>query len=79
VILTDRCGIAPLLEGCSTIVIPHDRDRLAEALHAVLDEPGARDQLASGCVEAARSLSWRAPLDELERLYNSIAARSGNV
>jgi glycosyltransferase involved in cell wall biosynthesis len=74
VILTDRCGIAPLLEGRGAIVIPHDRDRLAAALHAVLDIPGARDQLATTCMETARTLSWRAPLDEMETLYKSLVA-----
>jgi glycosyltransferase involved in cell wall biosynthesis len=75
VILTDRCGIAPLLQGRGGIVIPHDSHKLAEALHAVLDMPGERGRLAAGCVEAARSLSWTAPLDELEALYKSITSQ----
>jgi glycosyltransferase involved in cell wall biosynthesis len=78
VILTDCCGIAPLLEGRGAVVIPHDCDKLARALHAVLDIVGARDQLAARCAEAARSLSWCAPLDELEALYTSIAAPGGH-
>jgi len=78
VILTDRCGIAPLLLHRGAIGIPHNREDLTDALHAVLDQPGARDQLAAGCVEAARSLSWSTPLDEIEALYASVVAQSGD-
>lgn len=69
VILTDRCGIAPLLENRAAVVIPHDRGKLIAALHAMLDTSALRAQLAAGCSEVARGLTWMQPLTEMEELY----------
>ena len=75
VILTDRCGIAPLLDGRGAIVISHDRDALRDALHHLLDNPSFHRELATACEQSARNLSWDLPLDELEALYTRMAAK----
>jgi len=69
VILTNRCGIAPLLENRAAVVIPHGREELTAAMHALLDTSALRAQLAAGCAEVARSLTWAQPLTEMEKLY----------
>jgi glycosyltransferase involved in cell wall biosynthesis len=75
VILTTRCGIAPLLDGRGAFVIPHDRDKLRDALHRLLDNPSARREVAAACDQSARDLSWDLPLDQLEALYARMAAK----
>lgn len=77
VILTDRCGIAPLLENRAAIVIPHDRDELTAALHAMLDSSGFREKLAGRCADVARELTWAQPLADLEELYTDMSTRRG--
>jgi len=69
VILTTLCGIAPLLENRAAVVIPHDREKLTDALHALLDTPALRARLAAGCADVARDLTWAQPLTEMEEMY----------
>jgi len=68
VIVTDSCGIAPFIEGAG-IIVPPKRDAIVQALARILqdDEFGARCRRAGP--DVARRLSWDAPLEESERLY----------
>lgn len=68
VIVTDRCGIAPLI-GEAGLVIQHDLQELQHALEKFLEDPMLRDRYRNGCKDLVRNLSWDDPLDELERLY----------
>jgi glycosyltransferase involved in cell wall biosynthesis len=68
VIVTDRCGIAPLIEGRAGFVIPHESKALVWALHQ-LSDMGLRERMKQGCIEVARGLGWEQPLDETEALY----------
>jgi glycosyltransferase involved in cell wall biosynthesis len=68
VIVTDRCGIAPLV-GQAGIVIPYDCDELEQALGRLLEDPVMLQHCQEGCREMARSLSWDDPLDVSEKLY----------
>jgi glycosyltransferase involved in cell wall biosynthesis len=68
VIVTDRCGIAPFVERAGLIVRP-DRTDIANALERILADPAFSERCRGGCAEVAGRLSWDAPLDELEQLY----------
>lgn len=69
VIVTDRCGIAPLVRRAG-LVIRHDNVELEQALRAILEDQDFNALCRRGCFEMAESLSWEAPLDETERLYH---------
>ncbi len=71
VVVTDRCGIAPLIEGRAGLVITHECEALVRALHQ-LSDPGLRESLKLGCAEVARGLSWEQPLAETEALYADV-------
>ena len=71
VIVTDRCGIAPLIEGRAGLVITHECEALVRALHQ-LSDAGLRRSLELGCAEVARGLSWEQPLAETEALYAGV-------
>lgn len=73
VIVTDRCGIAPLI-GEAGLVIPHDLKELQLALGKLLEDPVLRHRCRNGCEDLVRKLSWDDPLDELERLYRRCVA-----
>jgi glycosyltransferase involved in cell wall biosynthesis len=75
VIVTDRCGIAPFVERAGLIVRP-DRTDIANALERILDDPAFNERCRGGCTEVAGPLSWDAPLDELEQLYQQCCAVS---
>jgi glycosyltransferase involved in cell wall biosynthesis len=72
VLLTDRCGVAALVEGRAGLVVPHQCDALAAALEHLLDDPVLRQQLQNGCAEVARELGWSEPLAETEMLYATL-------
>jgi len=80
VVVTDRCGIAPMVEGRAGLVISHECEALVRALDQ-LSDPGLRMRMKLGCKELARGLGWEQPLAETEALYaillsNLSAARS---
>jgi glycosyltransferase involved in cell wall biosynthesis len=68
VIVTDRCGIAPLIEDHAGLVIPHECAALVRALDQ-LSEAGLRERMKLGCVKVARGLGWEQPLADTEALY----------
>jgi glycosyltransferase involved in cell wall biosynthesis len=80
VVVTDRCGIAPVVESRAGLVISHECEALVRALDQ-LSGPGLRTRMKLGCKELARGLGWEQPLAETEALYaqllsNLSAARS---
>jgi glycosyltransferase involved in cell wall biosynthesis len=68
VIVTDQCGIAPFI-GNAGLVIRHNVGELQNALQKLLADPALHRQLADGCAEMIRKLSWDNPLDQTEDLY----------
>ena len=75
VIVTDRCGIAPLIDQRAGLVVPYDRGALQEGLAQLLDEEALRQQLRAGCTEVARALGWEEPLAMMETLYAELAGK----
>lgn len=69
VIVTDRCGIAPIVEGRAGLVIPHSVAALGRALELLLSNPKLREAFQEGCATVTRELSWDKPVAEMERLY----------
>jgi glycosyltransferase involved in cell wall biosynthesis len=72
VVVTDKCGIAPLLADVAGLVVAHDEGAMAEALARVLWEPGLHARLTAGCRTAAARLDWDGPAEEMEKLYEQL-------
>jgi glycosyltransferase involved in cell wall biosynthesis len=73
VVITETCGVAPLLSGAAGIVVPHETSALAGAVQQVLSDAGLRARLSEGGRRIAGRLGWDEPLAAAERLYNQIA------
>jgi glycosyltransferase involved in cell wall biosynthesis len=73
VIVTDQCGIAPLLGDTAGIVVPHDQQQLAAALRALLEDSYLYSRLREGCHAATLRLGWEQPIDQMEALYARLA------
>src|ERR1700693_3716714 len=54
VLVTDRCGIAPLIDQRAGLVVPHNRAALEAGLRRFLDDPTLSARLRAGCGEVAR-------------------------
>jgi glycosyltransferase involved in cell wall biosynthesis len=72
VIVTEKCGIAPLLADTAGLVVPHDATAIAQALGRVLFEPGLHARLSAGCTIVAARLDWDEPAQEMEKLYEQL-------
>ena len=78
VIVTEQCGIAPLLANQAGLVVKHDMGELAEALCQVLTDDKLRRHLQSGCAKVTGELGWGVPVSEMESLYaNCVTRRAG--
>jgi glycosyltransferase involved in cell wall biosynthesis len=73
VVVTEQCGIAPLLANGAGLVVAHEKAALAKAIQRVLGEPGLRAKLAAGCREVTSRLGWEEPVRETQALYNRLA------
>jgi glycosyltransferase involved in cell wall biosynthesis len=69
VLVTDRCGIAPIVDQRAGLVVSHDRADLEAGLEKILGDPAFAARLREGCGEVARSLGWAEPLAQMESLY----------
>jgi glycosyltransferase involved in cell wall biosynthesis len=76
VIVTDQCGIAPLLKGVAGLVVRHEEGELRQALSRLLADEELREKLKNGCPLAVANLGWEQPLQNLELLYSRLAGRT---
>jgi len=74
VLVTDQCGIAPIVDGRAGLVVPHDCAALEAGLERILGDPAFAANLRSGCAAVARSLGWAEPLAEMESLYRELVS-----
>jgi len=75
VIVTEQCGIAPLLADEAGLVVRHDTAALARALERILSEAELRSRLAAGCAAVTARLGWDEPVRDMEALYASLASQ----
>ncbi|HWY05571.1 MAG TPA: glycosyltransferase [Candidatus Acidoferrales bacterium] len=72
VIVTDQCGIAPLLDGVAGMVVQHSVSSIAGTLSTLLHEPALYTQLKNGCATAVQRLDWSSPTREMDSLYRKL-------
>ena len=70
VVVTDRCGIANLVDGQIGLVIPYDKEYLGSAILQIL----SNDQMRRGFAERGRSLvrekfNWEKIAGQVEKIY----------
>ena len=75
VIVTEQCGIAPLLVDEAGLVVSHDAAALSGALVRMLTEPQLSERLAAGCAAVAMRLGWETPVREMDSLYARLTGR----
>jgi len=76
VVVTENCGVAPLLADSAGIVVRHETSDIRKAVQQVLSDRGLRERLGQGGRLAAGRLGWEQPVAEMERLYLEL---SGNM
>jgi glycosyltransferase involved in cell wall biosynthesis len=75
VLVTDTCGIAPMIHGRAGLAVPLGINFLAEGLRIMLD-PNQRQRFVARAEEVKRELSWDEPIEQTEALYMKIVRSS---
>jgi len=75
VIVTEQCGIAPLLADEAGLAVRHDTGALSRALERVLSEAQLRARLAAGCAVVTSRLGWEEPIRDMEALYATLVSQ----
>jgi len=78
VIVTEQCGIAPLLADEAGLVVGHNKAAIARALERMLSERDLASRLAAGCVNVTSRLNWDEPVLGMEALYAALASKHGS-
>ena len=78
VVVTEQCGIAPLLANVAGLVVPHDAGALARAIHTVISDANFHARLAEGCKKVTARLGWEEPVRATEALYNMLAIKTAS-
>jgi glycosyltransferase involved in cell wall biosynthesis len=68
VIVTDRCGVAPLVKNAG-LITGIKKEELEGALDRMLGDEAFYERCRAACHESAKGLSWEGPIEECERLY----------
>jgi len=76
VVVTEQCGIAPLLADVAGLAVAHESGALALAIHDVLFDAGLRACLVAGCSAVTARLGWEEPVRETVALYKELANKS---
>ena len=76
VIVTEQCGIAPLLADVAGLVVPYDAGALSRAIRGVIGDSELHARLAAGCSLVTSRLGWEEPVREMEALYNKLAIKT---
>ncbi len=72
VLVTDRCGIAPIVDRRAGLVVSHDCSALEAGLAQILEDSALAARLRMGCKDVANSLGWAEPLAQMESLYSEL-------
>jgi glycosyltransferase involved in cell wall biosynthesis len=75
VVISENCGVAPLLADIAGIAVPHQTEALARAVERILSDGELRTQLSRGGRNVAKRLGWEEPVVAMENLYGRLAAR----
>jgi glycosyltransferase involved in cell wall biosynthesis len=72
VVVTEQCGIAPLVKDVAGLVVAHDTTSVSNALERLLGDPKLYAKFVSGCAELTSCLSWQEPVMQMETLYATL-------
>lgn len=71
VLLTEGCGIAPLIHGRAGLAVAPTAVALAEGMRSLLNDSNQRCALTRQRAEVVRQLSWDEPLQISDELYRA--------
>jgi glycosyltransferase involved in cell wall biosynthesis len=74
VLVSQECGIAPLLKDRAGLVARHDAAEIAAAIARLLADRQLHGRFRAGCSAVAAELGWELPVRQMETLYAGLIA-----
>jgi len=75
VVVTDRCGVADIIDGQAGLVVPYDRNQLGDAILRILSDDKIRQQFAEkGKLLVRERFAWEKLIEQIEKVYQSISS-----
>lgn len=68
VVVSEQCGVAPLLEG-GGLVVPLQRESFKAALASILEDPRLRSDMGSRARAVGTRMTWDRPVEWMEERY----------
>ena len=80
VILTDRCGIADIIDGQGGFVVSYDEKQLSKSILRILSDEKMRQELGEkGKLLVCKKFNWKNIAEQAENIYKCIVKyKSGN-
>ena len=75
VIVSDRCGIASLVDRRAGVVTSYDSGAVARTLNGLFENPSLYGRLKAGCPQVADEISWEKLVAGMERSYEEVIAQ----
>src|ERR1700693_2280534 len=72
VVVTEQCGIAPLVKDVAGLGVAHDETSVANALQRLLSDSQLHAKFVAGCAELTSRLGWQEPVAQMESLYATL-------
>lgn len=80
VIVTDRCGIASVIDGQAGLVVPYDKDHLGNAiLHMLGDDEMRRRFGEKGRLLVREQFAWSRIIAQVESIYGSCVSSKHQI
>jgi glycosyltransferase involved in cell wall biosynthesis len=72
VVVSNRCGIAPIVSDKAGLVVPPEQTAISQAIDRILSDDNLHENYRRKCSAVARELSWDGPVQEMEALYEQL-------
>jgi glycosyltransferase involved in cell wall biosynthesis len=69
VVVTDRCGIAPLIDNRAGLVTSYNSEALARTIGHIFDNRLLYQRFKAGCSAVAAEISWRGIVGQMQTTY----------
>jgi glycosyltransferase involved in cell wall biosynthesis len=75
VLVSDQCGIAPLVDGRAGVVTAYDSAAVSRGLNKLLEDDAFYRKMKNGCADVAAELSWQDLVRGMICFYGDVRAQ----
>ena len=78
IVVTDRCGIADVIDGQAGLVVPYEKEQLQHTLRHMLEDDKMRERFSKkGKLLVREKFDWEKIAEQVERVYSTVVEERG--